>query len=47
MRVTHIEWEVDEDLEALKRLPKEYYNDYEKDEKNINVDKDENDFDYE
>ena len=23
MRVTHIEWEVDEDLEALKRLPTE------------------------
>ena len=30
-----------------KDIPKEYYNDYEKDEKNINVDKDENDFDYE
>lgn len=30
-----------------KDIPKEYYNDYEKDEKNINIDKDENDFDYE
>lgn len=30
-----------------KDIPKEYYNDYERDEKNINIDKDENDFDYE
>lgn len=30
-----------------KDIPKEYYNDYERDEENINVDKDEEDFDYE
>lgn len=30
-----------------KDIPKEYYKDYERDEENINVDKDEEDFDYE